>query len=69
MGIVARLAAEGARLVLGYIEADALADTAARITKSGGDTVTVAGDLTDEGPAIKLVETAVPWNGTIRSIS
>ena len=63
--IALRLAAEGARLVLGDIEVDSLEDTAAQIRKSGGEAVTVAGDLTDEGPAVKLVETAVERFGQI----
>jgi 3-oxoacyl-[acyl-carrier protein] reductase len=63
--IALRLAEEGARLVLGDIEVDALADTASQITKSGGEAVTVVGDLTDEGPAIQLVETAVERFGQV----
>ena len=45
--IAQRLAEEGARVVLGDLEADGLERTAARITDAGGMAVTVLGDLTE----------------------
>lgn len=58
-----RLAAEGAQLVLGDIEAEALAGTAAEAAASGQPVETrvetVTGDLTDEAGAKFLIDTAI----------
>ena len=53
--IAERLAGEGARVVLGDIEAAGLARTAATIAEAGGEAVTVQGDLTEEAPAARLI--------------
>src|SRR5215472_1572108 len=53
------LAREGARVALGDMDAAGMEQTAAAISTAGGVAVTVAGDLTEEGPAAKLIEAAV----------
>jgi NAD(P)-dependent dehydrogenase (short-subunit alcohol dehydrogenase family) len=53
------LAREGARLVLGDVDAVGLERTAGEITKAGGAALTVAGDLTEEGPAQRLIDACV----------
>ena len=63
--IATRLAEEGARLVLGDIQATGLENTAASLAAIGAEAVTVAGDLTEEGPAQQLVQTAVERFGKI----
>jgi 3-oxoacyl-[acyl-carrier protein] reductase len=57
--IAHRLAAEGASLVLGDVDAAALEDAAAAITGAGGRAAAVVGDVTEEGPAARLIGTAV----------
>src|SRR2546430_10870049 len=52
------LAREGARVALGDIDGAELERTAAAITKSGGTAVTLAGDLTEESGAARLIEVA-----------
>jgi len=59
------LARAGAKVAVGDLEADGVERTAAAITKAGGDALAVAGDLTEEGPAAKLVEAAVARWGTL----
>ena len=59
------LAREGASVVLGDIEAVGLDKTAASITASGGTAVTVAGDLTDEGPAQRLIDACIDRFGRV----
>jgi 3-oxoacyl-[acyl-carrier protein] reductase len=59
------LAREGASVVLGDIEAVGLDKTAASITASGGIAVTVAGDLTDEGPAQRLIDACIDRFGRV----
>ena len=61
--IARRLAEEGARMVLGDLEADGLERTAACITDAGGTAVTVVGDLTEEDAAARLIQTAVDRHG------
>lgn len=63
--IAQRLAEEGARLVLGDMEAGGLEGTAASITAMGAEAVTVVGDLTEEEPVERLVQTAVDRFGRI----
>jgi 3-oxoacyl-[acyl-carrier protein] reductase len=63
--IATRLAEEGARLVLGDIEAAGLANTAASLAAIGTEAVTVTGDLTEEEPARQLIQTAVERFGKI----
>src|SRR5215468_3171425 len=57
--IALALAREGARVALGDMDAAGVEQTAAAITAAGGVAVTVAGDLTDEAPAARLIEAAV----------
>jgi NAD(P)-dependent dehydrogenase (short-subunit alcohol dehydrogenase family) len=53
------LAREGARVVLGDVDAAGLERTASDITKAGGAALAVAGDLTEEGPAQRLIDACV----------
>ncbi len=57
--IAERFAAEGARLAIGDLEADALERTAATIRAGGGEVVTLAADLTEEAGAEALVASAI----------
>lgn len=59
------LAREGARVALGDLESDGLERTAETITKAGGTTAIVVGDLTEERPAAALITTAVERFGRI----
>jgi len=52
------LAREGARVALGDLDGAELERTAAAITKAGGTAVTIAGDLTEESGAARLIEAA-----------
>jgi NAD(P)-dependent dehydrogenase (short-subunit alcohol dehydrogenase family) len=63
--IARRLAAEGARVALGDLDADGLERTAASITAAGGAVLTVVGDLTEEAPAARLIQTAVERYGRL----
>ncbi len=63
--IAMRLAEEGARLVLGDMEAAGLEGTAASLAAIGAETVTVVGDLTEEQPVQQLIQTAVDRFGQI----
>jgi 3-oxoacyl-[acyl-carrier protein] reductase len=60
-----RLAEEGARLVLGDLDAAGLEDTAASITSAGGVALPVVGDVTEEAPASYLIQTAVERYGRL----
>ena len=53
------LAREGARVAVGDIDGPGVERTAAAITAAGGEAVALAGDLTEEAPAARLIETAV----------
>ena len=53
------LARAGAKVAVGDLEADGVERTAAAITTAGGDAIAVAGDLTEEGPAARLIEAAI----------
>ena len=46
--VAERFAAEGAKLALGDINADALEATAARIAASGAEVTTLVGDVTEK---------------------
>ena len=54
--IALRLAEEGARLMLGDIDAEALESSAAACREAGADVETLVGDVTEEGPAAALVQ-------------
>ena len=60
-----RLAAEGAKLVLGDIEGEALAPTAAQIEALNQPVQTVVGDLTEQAVAENLIDTAMTAFGRI----
>ncbi len=60
-----RLAQEGAKLVLGDIEYDALAQTAADVAELGRPVQTVVGDLTESPVAESLIERTVEEFGQI----
>jgi len=60
-----RLAAEGAKLVLGDIEGEALARTAAQIEALNQPVQTVVGDLTEQAVAENLIDTAMTAFGRI----
>jgi NAD(P)-dependent dehydrogenase (short-subunit alcohol dehydrogenase family) len=53
------LARAGAKVAVGDLEADGVERTAAAIRQAGGDAIALAGDLTEEGPAARLIEAAV----------
>jgi NAD(P)-dependent dehydrogenase (short-subunit alcohol dehydrogenase family) len=59
------LAREGARVALGDIDAAGLERTADDITRAGGTAVVVAGDLTEEGPAQRLIDTCLERLGRV----
>ena len=59
------LAREGAQVVLGDLDGAGLDQTIAAITAAGGAAVTVAGDLTEEAPAERLIATCVERFGRI----
>jgi len=59
------LARQGARVALGDIDAAGVERTAATITSVGGHAVAVAGDLTEEGSAARLISTAVERFGRL----
>jgi 3-oxoacyl-[acyl-carrier protein] reductase len=59
------LAREGAPVVLGDIERAGLEHTAATITGAGGTALTVAGDLTEEAPAQRLIDAAIERFGRV----
>jgi 3-oxoacyl-[acyl-carrier protein] reductase len=63
--IALRLAEEGARLALGDIDGPALDRTVADIIAKGGQAFGLVGDVTDEGPAARLIASAVERHGRL----
>jgi 3-oxoacyl-[acyl-carrier protein] reductase len=63
--IALRLAEEGARLAVGDVEAAGLERTVSDITKQGGQAFGVVGDVTEEGPAAKLIDDAASRYGRL----
>ena len=59
------LAREGARVVLGDLEPSGLERTVAAIVAAGGTALAVAGDLTEEEPARRLIDAAVDRFGRV----
>ena len=59
------LARDGAPVVLGDVEPTGLARTAAAISATGGTALVVAGDLTEEEPARRLIDAAVDRFGRL----
>ena len=60
-----RLAAEGARVVIGDIDADGAAETAATIAADGGEARVQAFDAADEASCVELVTSAVRTHGRL----
>jgi NAD(P)-dependent dehydrogenase (short-subunit alcohol dehydrogenase family) len=56
---------EGARVVIGDIDAGALESAARALTEAGGQVATVLGDVSEEGPAAALVSAAVERFGRL----
>jgi NAD(P)-dependent dehydrogenase (short-subunit alcohol dehydrogenase family) len=63
--VAERFAAEGAKLALGDINADALEATAAKIAASGAEVTTLVCDVTEEANAIQLIGDAITHYGHI----
>jgi 3-oxoacyl-[acyl-carrier protein] reductase len=63
--IALRLGEEGARLALGDIDKAALDRTVADIAAGGGHAIGLVGDVTEEGPAARLIEAAVERHGRL----
>ena len=63
--IALRFAAEGAALVIGDIDGAGLTRTAAAIASAGGAAAAVTGDLTEEGGAAALIDTAIDRHARI----
>jgi NAD(P)-dependent dehydrogenase (short-subunit alcohol dehydrogenase family) len=63
--IALRLAEEGAQLMLGDIDAEALSASAENCRAQGASTATVVGDVTEEGPAAALVQGAIDQFGQL----
>ncbi len=61
--IALRLAEEGARLALGDIDGPGLQKTVADIEAGGGKAFGLVGDVTEEGPAARLIAEAVSRYG------
>ncbi len=59
------LAREGARVALGDLDTAGLEKTAEAISGSGGHALAIAGDLTEEEPARRLVDAAVDRFGRV----
>ena len=59
------LAREGARVVLGDLEAAGLEQTVSAITAAGGTALAVTGDLTEEESARRLIDTCVDRFGRV----
>ena len=59
------LAREGARVALGDLDAAGLERTTTAIKAAGGAAVSMVGDLTEEEPAKRLIETAVAEFGRL----
>ena len=60
-----RFAAEGARLVLGDIEADATQALVGRLRADGTEVTSVLGDVTEEAPAKTLIDSAIAAFGSV----
>ncbi|NKB55801.1 MAG: SDR family oxidoreductase [Alphaproteobacteria bacterium] len=63
--IALRLAEEGAKLMLGDIDADALETSAANAKAAGAEVETLVGDVTEEGPAAALIQGALDRFGQL----
>ena len=63
--IALRLAEEGARLMLGDIDADGLAGSAAEVAAAGAEAQTLVGDITEEAVAQALIDMAIERFGQL----
>lgn len=63
--IALRLAEEGAKLMLGDIDADGLKVSAANVKAAGAEVETLVGDVTEEGPAAALIQGALDHFGQL----
>lgn len=63
--IALRLAEEGAKLMLGDIDADGLKTSAANVKAAGADVETLVGDVTEEAPAAALIQGALDRFGQL----
>jgi len=63
--IALRLAEEGAKLMLGDIDGDAVHATAADITGQGGVAAVMVGDITEESVAEALIDQAIGEHGQL----
>ena len=60
-----RLAAEGARVVCGDVQEEALAETVGAITKAGGTATALACDVSDNAACVAAVERAIETYGQL----
>lgn len=65
LGISKKLAKEGARVVLGDIDAPGLSAAVAAISEAGGTAVSLAGDVREEDYHLKLAELALSKFGSL----
>jgi 3-oxoacyl-[acyl-carrier protein] reductase len=66
--IALRLAEEGARLVVGDVDAPALDRTVAEIGNAGAQATGLVGDVTEDGPAARLIAAAVDRYGRLDTL-
>jgi 3-oxoacyl-[acyl-carrier protein] reductase len=66
--IATKLASEGAAILVNDLDQEALAQTVVDITQAGGEAVALIGDITDDGFAEQLVDTAVKQMGGLHII-
>ena len=63
--IAERLAGEGAQVILGDVDTPGLERAVAAIAGAGGRAAAVVGDVTEEGPAARLIAAAVEQRGRL----
>lgn len=63
--IALRLAEEGAKLMLGDIDADGLKTSAEKVKAAGAEVEILVGDVTEEGPAAALIQGALDRFGQL----
>ena len=66
--IALRLAHAGAKMILADIDGPGLATTATSIRNDGGEVVTVVGDVTEEKPAVELIDAAIEHFGQLVAV-
>lgn len=65
LAVAERFANEGARLILGDLDAATVEAAAAQLRKQGAEVVTVAGDLSDQAVAERTIAAATEHFGTV----